>query len=270
MNFANRINYSIDNIERSIVADTPISTKYSGAQKKKLYREKEKLLNRLPDLKRMINIQHVHKYPFKGMKNFARVGFLPSRLVISDNRIKDMCQNQFWTVFRSQRKRKGELSFTRCPGLERHSSCPYFTPPAEKIRQKLDSADIFIALQSRLFNETKDVQWEYLTINRLREEIESLLGKKAVVQQFGAGPCQACHPHPCLGMGKCRNPKQRAPALEAMGVPVGQLCRDLSLLTGDKSWEIKWIKHFGLPNMTPKKWKVTFGLSVKLPTGRKN
>lgn len=41
MNFANRINYSIDNIERSIVADTPIGTRYSDSQKKKLYQEKE-------------------------------------------------------------------------------------------------------------------------------------------------------------------------------------------------------------------------------------
>jgi hypothetical protein len=43
----------------------------------------------------------------------------------------------------------------------------------------------------------------------------------------------------------------------------------MALVTGNKAWEIKWIKHFGLPNMTPKKWKVVFGLAVKLPTNGK-
>ena len=269
MNFAKRINYSIDNIERSIVADTPIGTRYSDSQKKKLYQEKEKQLNKFADLKKRINISHIHKYPIKGVSIFSRIGILPSKLVISDDRIKDMCQNQFWTSFRRQRKRTRERRFTRCPGLTQHSSCPYFTPPAKKVREKLDKADIFIALQTKLFNEVKNIEWEYLTVNRLREDIESLLGKKAIIQQFGAGPCQACHPLPCLGMGKCRNPRRQAPALEAMGLPVGQLCRDMALFSGDKAWEIKWIKHFGLPNMTPKKWKVVFGLAVKLPTNGK-
>jgi len=268
MNFADRINYSIDNIERSIVADNPIGTRYTDVQKKKLYVQKEKLLNKFLDLKKMIDIRYIHKYPIKGVNYFARIGFLPSKLVISDDRIKDMCQNQFWTAFRTQKK-KSELRFTRCPGLENHSSCPYYTPPAEKVRLKLDKADIFIVLQTKLFNETKYVHWEFLTINRLREDVESLLGKKAIIQQFGAGPCQACYPHTCLRMGKCRNPRQQTPALEAMGIPVGQLCRDMALLTGNKAWEIKWIKHFGLPNMTPKKWKVVFGLAVKLPTNGK-
>jgi hypothetical protein len=269
MNYADRINYSIDNIERSIVADNPIGTKYTNSQKKKLYQEKEKKLNKFPELKKIINIPHIHKYPIKGVAIFSRIGILPGKLVISDDRIKDMCQNQFWTSFRRQRKRLRERRFTRCPGLTQHSSCPYFTPPAKKVREKLDKADIFIALQTKLFNEVKHVEWEFLTINRLREEIEALLGKKAIIQQFGAGPCQACHPLPCLGMGKCRNPRRKAPALEAMGVPVGQLCRDMALVTGNKAWEIKWIKHFGLPNMTPKKWKVVFGLAVKLPTNGK-
>ena len=63
MNFANRINYSIDNIERSIVADTLVGTKYSDARKKKLYQEKLKKLNKFPALKEVINIRHIHNYP---------------------------------------------------------------------------------------------------------------------------------------------------------------------------------------------------------------
>jgi predicted metal-binding protein len=269
MNFADRINYSIDNIERSIVADNPLSTKYSDAEKKKLYRGKEKLVNKFPPLKKLLDIRTIYKFPIDGVKNFGRIGFLPSELVITDDRIKEMCRNMLWTTFGSQKERgkgkRGPKRFTRCPGLEKHSSCPYFTPPAKKVREKLDEADIFIALQTKLFNEVQDVRWQFLTINKLREEVETVLGKKAILQQFGAGPCQTCFPEPCLEMGKCRNPKKRVPALEAMGIPVAQLCRDMSLLTGKKAWEIKWIKHWGLPNMTPKKWKVAFGLAVKLP-----
>jgi len=43
----------------------------------------------------------------------------------------------------------------------------------------------------------------------------------------------------------------------------------LALLTGDKAWELKWIKHWGLPTMTLKKWKVNFGLAVKLRGAKK-
>ncbi len=267
MKFDTRINYSIDNIERSIVADNPVGTKHSDTQKKKLYRKTANNINKFPELKNLVDIRHIHKYPIDHVKNFARIGFLPSNIVISDDRIKDMCRNQFWTVFRRERKaKKNEMRFTRCPGLEKHSSCPYFSPPADKVREKLDRADIFIGLQSKLINNVTDTRWQYLTINRLREEIQSVLGTKSIIQQFGAGPCQACYPEPCLGMGKCRKPKLQAPALESMGVPVGQLSRDFALLTGDKSWEIRWIKRFGLPTMTPKKWKLTFGLAVKLPS----
>ncbi len=265
MDFPKRINYSIDNIERSIVADSEVGNKYTKAQKKKLHNEKKKLLNNYPELKEIIDMRHIYKYPIEGVKNFGRVAVLPPEIVISDNRIKDMCQNQLWTSFVSQKTNKRESRFTRCPGLETRSSCPYFSPPAKKVRGLLDRSDIFIALQSKLFNEFGHVQWEFKTINRLREDIEGVLGKKAIIQQFGAGPCQSCYPHHCLEYGKCRTPERQTPALESMGIPVGQLCRDTAYLTGEKAWEIKWIKHFGLPNMTPKKWKVVFGLAVKLP-----
>ncbi|HUT83451.1 MAG TPA: DUF2284 domain-containing protein [Thermodesulfobacteriota bacterium] len=258
-----QINYCIDNIERSIVADTSIGTKYSAAQKKKLYREKEKLVNTFPALKKLLDIKTIHTFPVEGVKNFGRIGFLPIALVISDDRIKDMCQNQWWVP--PMPGVKAAKKFMRCPGLGHHSSCPYFTPPAVKVRQMLDKADIFIVLQSTLFNYFGGVTWQWNTINTLREKIEALFGKKAVLRQFGAGPCQYCYPEPCLTMGKCRHPEKQVPALEAMGVPVAQLCRDLSLVTGDKSWEIKWIKHWGFPNQTPKKWKVNFALAVKLP-----
>ncbi len=50
--FDNRINYSIDNIERSIAADNPISKKYTVNQKKKLYQQKLKMLDNYPELKK--------------------------------------------------------------------------------------------------------------------------------------------------------------------------------------------------------------------------
>jgi len=66
-----QINYCIDNIERSIVADTPIGTKYSAAQKKKLYREKEKLVNKFPALKRLLDIKAFIPFPSRGLRTLA-------------------------------------------------------------------------------------------------------------------------------------------------------------------------------------------------------
>ena len=89
MKFDNRINYSIDSIERSIVADNPISKKYSDAQKKKLYQQQLKMLDKHPGLKKMISLRYIYKYPIKGIKNWGRIGIVPPEIIISDDRIKD-------------------------------------------------------------------------------------------------------------------------------------------------------------------------------------
>jgi hypothetical protein len=262
--FDNRINYSIDNIERSIAADNPISKKYTVKQKKNLYQQKLKMLDNYPELKKIINIKYIHDYPIEGIENWGRIGIIPPEFIISDDRIKDMCRYQLWTNFVSRTTNKREWRFTRCPGIETASACPYFTPPAKKVRELFGKSDIFIIMQTKLFTDYGGVQWEFKTITRFREDVQKALGKRAVMQTFGAGPCQICYPKGCLENGKCRHKKLQVPSLEAMGIPVGQLCRDMALLTGDKSWELKWIKHWGLPTMTLKKWKVNFGLAVKL------
>jgi hypothetical protein len=54
--------------------------------------------------------------------------------------------------------------------------------------------------------------------------------------------------------------------MESMGFPVGHLCRDMALMTGDDSWPLTWIKRWGLETQWPKAWKVHFGIAIKLPT----
>lgn len=259
---SNRTNYSIDAIERSIVMDNKIGS-LPLETKQKLYDDAMAKLGKYPDLIKILDIRHLHTYPVKGVKNFARVGVLPSKLVISDERIRDMCRNPFWNNIGPYGEPEGEIRFTPCPNLAIHSSCPYYSPSAKEVRAKLDEADIFVAIQTKLFN-SLDNAFQFPPLHRLRKEINSLLGAGAVIQNFGNGPCQACR-QPCLGMGECRSPEIQTPALESQGVAVGQLNRDLAFFTGDKSWEIKFLKHFGLPNMTPRKWKFNIGLAIKLP-----
>ncbi len=78
---------------------------------------------------------------------------------------------------------------------------------------------------------------QFQLLNRLSEEIDSLMGKGTVVQKFGGGPCFACYPEFCEGGGVCRAPNLKVPSLEGMGICVDQLCKDLVLLTGDKNLE---------------------------------
>ena len=52
--------------------------------------------------------------------------------------------------------------------------------------------------------------------------------------------------------------------VDAAGVPVGQLCKDMAFFTGNDGWKIKWIKFTGTPRQTPKRWKTTGGLAVRL------
>jgi hypothetical protein len=53
-------------------------------------------------------------------------------------------------------------------------------------------------------------------------------------------------------------------ALEAVGVPVAQLCDDMALLTGNNGWKMNFLKYFGTPRQTHKRWKLTCGIAVKL------
>ncbi len=259
-----RINYSIDNIERCIASDTDIYRTYTDEHKKALLVKKLAILDKYPLLKKMIDINYIYSYPFENVQNWGKIGIMPPEVVISDERIKDMCRYQFWTNFISRKTNQREWRFTRCPGIEKASACPYFSPPAQKVRELLDSSDIFIFAQTKPFADYGGVQWQYKVITQYCEDLEKILGEKAVVQRFGAGPCQICHPEGCLDNGDCRNPDKQVPALESMGIPVGQLCRDMSLLTGDKEWELTWIRRWGLETQFPKVWKVHFGVAVKL------
>ena len=256
-------NYSIENIAQSIVRDNPTGKKYSQEDKKRLYEERLRLLEDLPRLKEIICLEHINKYDNPWAKKIVRLALLPPEIIVVDSRIQDMCYLPFWTFYGS-----GEGSFGRCAGVGTFSCCPPFSPKAERVQALLDKADIFLVLQSRPATTfgTGDPSDLFQLLNGLRDEIDSLLGKGAVVQKFGGGPCFACYPEACEGEGKCRAPNLKIPPLEGMGICVDQLCKDLAFLTEDESWKITWIKGFGTTDQRPKKMKGTVGLAIKLKT----
>jgi hypothetical protein len=145
------------------------------------------------------------------------------------------------------------------------SCCPPFTLKADKVRERLDRCDIFVALQTRPgILGSGEPGGQFQMINKLAGEVRALLGDDAVVQKFGGGPCFACYPESCEYEGKCRAPHLKVPSLEGMGVCVDQLCKDAALLTNDTGWIIKWIKGFGSPDQTPRRFKGTCALAIKL------
>ena len=101
-------------------------------------------------------------------------------------------------------------------------------------------------------------------LHRLAHEIEKILGKGSLVGKFGSGPCTACSTQPCFIGKPCKSPKLKTAALESMGISVESICSDLALLTGQQAWKLKWLKHFGFPQQSPKKWKYVEALAVKL------
>jgi len=256
-------NYSIENIAQSIVRDNPTGKRYSQEDKKQLYNEHLQLLERFPQLNEIICLEHIHTYDIPWAKKIARVSIVPPQIIVADSRIQDMCYLPFWTFYGS-----GEGSFGRCAGVGAFSCCPPFNLKAEKVQTLLDKTDIFLVLQSNpasMFS-SGDPGGQFRVLNRLTDDINSLLGKGTVVQKFGGGPCFACSPEVCEGGGKCKFPKLKVPSLEGMGICVDQLCKDLAFLTGDERWKITWIKGFGTPDQRPKKMKGTGGLAIKLAT----
>jgi predicted metal-binding protein len=255
-------NYSIENIAQSIVRDNPIGKKFTLEDKKRLYEERLTLLDEFPQLKAILSLNHIHSFPMPRAKMIAHSAIVPPEIIVVDSRIQDMCSLPFWTYYGS-----GEGSFGRCSGVGAFSCCPPFTPPAQKVRELLDEADIFVALQFKptvIGSGRGDPGEQFRIINLFTDEINSLLRDGAVVQKFGGGPCFACYPDMCLGEGKCQAPLLKVPSLEGMGICVDQLCKDIAFLTGDDTWKITWIKGFGTENQTPKKAKGNIGLAIKV------
>jgi hypothetical protein len=116
MKAAGKINYDIRNIHDCIVQATEDYQKINKKEKKKLYREGLDRVQQNPDLKEILSMDHIHGYDVKGVKNFARIGILPPELIVIDERIRDMCLNQFWMGNPITRVN----DFARCPAYGNH------------------------------------------------------------------------------------------------------------------------------------------------------
>jgi hypothetical protein len=259
-----QIAYNIEIIHDCIVRDTEIYRKFKSKEKKlALYRKKKKLLDKHPELKKLIDPKFISALNVERGKYVGKGAWMPSELIITDQRIREMCRNLF--AYPEVYVKKTRLHFGSCPGFETLSACPMFSPSPEVTRAKLDEADIFIAIQSKYFIKGPEIPgWQDFLIRKLKKEIELVEGVGSVTATFGAGPCRVCHPKSCLGGGDCRVPEERLFALESVGIPVGQLCKDMAFFTGNNSWKIKWIKYTGTHRQTPKRWKTTGGLAVRL------
>jgi predicted metal-binding protein len=259
-----KVAYDVTVIHDCIVRDTERYRQFrTKAKKMALYRKKQKLLEQHPQIKQLIDPSFVQLLDDKRGQYVAKVGWLPSALVIADPRVRELCRNMF-TLPKAYTEATG-ISFGPCPGHGKMSACPPYSFTAQEAREKLDRADIFIAIQSKSFLEPPEHRgWQDQIVNKFRKAIKNAAGEETVVAAFGAGPCQLCHPNPCLGGGECRLPEHRVFALESCGIPVIQLCRDMALVTGDKEWETKFAKYFATPRQTKKDWKLTFGVAVKL------
>lgn len=266
MAVSRKINYDISNIHDCIVEDREDYQRIGQGEKKKLYRDRINRAQKNPELKEILSMKHIHGYDVKDVENFARIGILPPELIIVDERIRDMCLNQFWLTNPITRVK----AFGRCPAYNNRPCCPPLSPSPKDTRKLLDRSDIFVMLQSKLLGNEAIMTdphwgWQYDTVLKLEEELKSALGKSKVLAKYGAGPCVICGPIGCTRDETCKHPDKKFCAVESVGMAVGQMCRDMTYLSGDKRWEINWIKNWSLPTQTLNKFKLTFGLALKLP-----
>jgi hypothetical protein len=256
------VNYSIEHLVRSIAADNPTGTKYDAAEKKALFSATREKVAGQPGLKKLLSIANIRHYNVTGAENFARIGVLPPELIVVDDRIKEMCALPFW-IHGQDGDGNPVKRFGKCPGYNVLPGCPPHSIATTAVKDKLKEADLFVVLQTRLLCGPGS-GYKFKVLRRLARDIEKLLGKGSVVERYGSGPCGACGDQACLSGGSCAKPGLRAEALESMGISVDRICTDLSELTGQRAWEIKFIRHFGFPEQTPKRWKYVLALGVKL------
>jgi len=258
------VNYSIRNIVDNILSDIPRARKLSVSKKKSFYRLLNQKVNNKPELSSILKTKHIQKYPIEGAGFFARIAVLPPELVVADERFKSMCCLPYWTIYKGS-DGAAYKRFDRCPGYGWLPGCPPQSAEVRQVQEKLDKADLFIVLQTKLMAKRWGVGWKFAVLHRLAREIENILGPGTVLERYGSGPCNACAAQHCLHSQPCKAPKLKTVSLESMGICVDRLCSDLAQLTGDARWKLSWLKHFGLPQQTPKKWKYVEALAVKLP-----
>ncbi len=255
------VNYSVANIVACILQDNRKVKGLSRAKKERLYNACRKKLEHLPKLADIVSISRIKRCGIDGAENFVRLGVLPPELVIIDQRFKDLCALPFWTVYNDK---KGNIyrRFDKCPGHGFFPCCPPNSRPVEDVQQVMDRSSLFIVLQTRLIDMRWQNDWRFTVLHRLARDIRKALGPDSVTGIYGAGPCGACAKQPCRWGNPCKTPALRTSALESMGICVDQLCRDMADLSGNKSWRLTWLKHYGLPQQHPKKWKFVEAISV--------
>jgi len=159
-------------------------------------------------------------------------------MIIVNQRIKDMCMMPYW-IFRPDAGGNQTKTFGRCPGYGNLPGCPPNTISVEEVEEKLIKADLFIVLQTRLTAKRGDLAtWKFHVLNRLKHDIEKVLGKGSVVEKYGSGPCVACPAISCMQGKPCKSPKLKTVSLESMGICVDRLCEDLADITGQNAWKI--------------------------------
>ena len=260
------INYSIENMVRCIEEDNAAGNRYTEAEKMALYADCRRRVDANPKLKRVLSLSHVRNCRVPGAEWIARIGVLPPQCVVVDRRIKELCALPFW-LHGEDKDGKPVKRFGKCPGYDFLPGCPPHSIPAGEVEERLKKADILVVLQTKLLSES-GIAWKFRLLRRLASDIEKAAGKGAVVERYGSGPCGACKIQSCLSREPCASPALRTEALESMGISVDRICRDLAALTGQKAWEIRWIRHFGFREQTPKEWKYVMALGVRLPPDR--
>ena len=255
------VTYSIKNISACILADNQRARRHSAVKKKTLYAACQALLDQHPALKALLTRSHIRSYPVPGSENFVRIGVLPPALVVVDRRFQEMCTLPYWTVYNDS---KGAVykRFGKCPGYGWLPCCPPRSIKVEKTQAVLDRADFFVVIQTKQLQERWHTSWKFTVLHNLARDIRKAVGCRANVAVFGSGPCESCQQQLCRHNQPCESPRLQTTALESAGICVDRLCSDLSAMTGNAAWNLTWVKHFGLPQQTPKSWKYVMGLAI--------
>ena len=110
-----RVAYDITVIHDCIVRDTDAYRQFNAKAKKlSLYRERQQRLDKHPEIKKIIDVTFVRSLDKKRGTYVAKVGWLPTELVMTDQRIREMCRNMF--TLPKQYTEKTGISFGPCPG----------------------------------------------------------------------------------------------------------------------------------------------------------
>ena len=213
---------------------------FSAERLQELNIQTDRIVAQHPGLRAISEFTFLQKISHPEKDLIKRAGFISPKVLFVSEKIKSLCHLKY---------EHSDGRIDPCGGIKKnYLACSPYSPHESDIKKIFNSSDLFCFFQADGLTNMKHQKY----LHEFLFKIENYLSKNDImnVMSFGAGPCRICER--CSGefMEECYQPKLKRFSLESCGVDVDWAMQMMSLKYSDKSWQLNWLKKFGINELT--------------------